>query len=94
VPSIFPAYAGAGLGCRSSISRRIFRNSFFGTAPSVNWNVTYRPWRATLAPILISFSGKAVSDQCSTYLGDANFRLWLRVLKKSEPTDFVQLSFL
>ncbi len=39
-PSISPAYAGAGLGRRSSIRLRIFRNSSLGTATSANWNVT------------------------------------------------------
>ncbi len=33
----------------------------------------------TLAPILMSFSRKAVSDQCSTSVGDAPVRLWLCV---------------
>jgi len=56
------------------MSRRIFRNSFLGTATSANWNVTYRPWRTILAPILISFSRNAVSDQCPTSVGDANGR--------------------
>ncbi len=31
-----------------------------------------RPWRTTLAPILTSFSRSAVSDQCSTSLGDVD----------------------
>ncbi len=39
-PSISLAYAGAGLGRRSSIRLRIFWNSFLGTATSANWNVT------------------------------------------------------
>ena len=39
-PSISPAYAGAGLGRRSSIRLKIFRNSSLGTATSANWNVT------------------------------------------------------
>ena len=47
-----PAYAGTGLRRRSSIRLRIFRNSFLGTATSANWNVKYRPWRMTFAPIL------------------------------------------
>ena len=33
-------YAGAGLGRRSSIRLRIFRNSSLGTATSANWKVT------------------------------------------------------
>ncbi len=55
-PWISPAYAGAGLGRRSSIRLRIFRNKLLGTAISASWNVMYRPWRPTLAPILTSFS--------------------------------------
>ena len=48
-PSIFPAYAGAGLRCcRSSIKLSIFRTSSLGTATSANWNVTYRPWLTAL----------------------------------------------
>jgi hypothetical protein len=50
-PSIPLTYAGAALRRRSSIRLRIFRNSSFGTATSANWNVTYRPWLTTLAPI-------------------------------------------
>ncbi len=72
VPPISSAYAGAGLGRRSSIRPRIFRNSSFGTATSANWSVTYRPWRTTLAPILTSFSRSVVSDQCSTSFGKAS----------------------
>ena len=70
-------HVGAGFGRRPSISRRISANSRRGIATSAIWNVTYRPCRTTLAPILISFSRKVVSDQCSTSLGGANFRLWL-----------------
>ena len=39
-----------------------FWNSSLGTATSANWNVTYRPWFTTLAPILTSFSRSVVSD--------------------------------
>ncbi len=42
-PSIFPAYAGAGLRRRSSIRLRNFRNSSFGTGTSAIWYVTHRP---------------------------------------------------
>ena len=65
------------LGRRSSIRRRIFRNRSFGTATSANWNVTYRPWRTTLAPILTSFSRSVVNDQCSTSFGKASVRMKL-----------------
>ena len=71
-PSIFPAYAGAGLGRRSSIRLRISRNRFRGTATSANWNVTYRPWLTTLEPIFTSFSRSVVSDPCSTSFGNAD----------------------
>ncbi len=37
------------------------------------------PWRTTFAPILMSFSGSVVSDQCSTSFGNARVRLWLCV---------------
>ena len=65
-------YAGTGLRRRSSIRLRIFRNSSLGTATSANWDVTYRPWRTTLAPILTSFSRSVVNDQRSTSFGKAN----------------------
>ncbi len=62
----FPsAYAGAGLRRRSSIKLKIFWNKLLDTATSANWNVTYRPWLTTLAPIFTNFSRSVVSDQCS-----------------------------
>ncbi len=76
-PWISSAYAGAGLRRNSSIRRRISRNRFRGTAISANWNVTYRPWRTTLAPILTSFSRSVVTDQCSTSFSKANVRMKL-----------------
>ena len=82
-PSIPPAYARAGLGRRSSIRLRIFRNNSLGTATSANWNVTYRPWRTTLAPILTSFSRSVVRDQCSTSFGKASVRMKLARLYAS-----------
>ncbi len=39
-------------------------------ATSASCKVISRPWRTTLAPILISFSRKVVSDQCSTASGN------------------------
>ncbi len=54
-------HVGAGCGRRPSISRRIVANSRRGIATSASWNVTYRPCRTILAPILISFS-RSVSD--------------------------------
>jgi hypothetical protein len=68
LPSIAPVYAGAGLGRKSSISLRIFRNKSLGTATSANWNVTYRPWLTTFAPIFTNFSGSVVRDQSPTGL--------------------------
>ncbi len=61
-PSISSAYAGTGLGRGSSIRLKIFRNRSLDTATSANWNVTYRPWRTTLTPILTSLSRSVVND--------------------------------
>ncbi len=83
-PVVLPRYGfprptpERGLARRSSIRRRISRNRLRGTGTSANWNVTYRPCRTTLARILISFSSKAVGDQCSTASGNARVRLWLK----------------
>ena len=52
------AYAGAGLGRGSSIRRKILVNRHLGIATSASCNVMQRPWRTTLAPILIGFSRK------------------------------------
>ncbi len=65
---------GKGAGRSPSMRRRIFRNSSLGTATSANWNVTYRPWLTTFAPIFTNFSHSVVSDQCSTSFGKANAR--------------------
>ena len=65
-PSISPAYAGAGLDRRSSIRLRIFRNSSLGTATSANWNVTYRPWLTTLAPIFRLVAASSSGDTSVT----------------------------
>jgi hypothetical protein len=40
-------------------------------ATSAIWNTTYRAPETTLAPILMSFSRKVVSDLCLTPLGRA-----------------------
>jgi hypothetical protein len=53
---IAPAYAGAGLGRRSSIRLKIFRNSCLAAATPASWNVTYRPWLTTFAPTFTNFS--------------------------------------
>jgi hypothetical protein len=63
------AHAGAD-GARSrAMSNRISWNICRGTATSAVWKVTYRPWLMTLAPILISFSRRLVSDHVSTVFG-------------------------
>ena len=49
------AYAGAGLGRRSSIGARTFWNEPLGTATSANWNVTYRPMADHLGTDLDQF---------------------------------------
>jgi hypothetical protein len=49
----------------------------YGTATSAIWNVTWRPWLTTLAPILISFSRKLVRDHGSAVLGIASVRMKL-----------------
>ena len=49
-------HGGKGAGRSPSMSRRIFRNKSLGTATSASWNVTYRPWLTTLAPIFTNFS--------------------------------------
>ena len=56
------------------IRSRIALNSLRGTAISAIWNVVYRAWVTTLAPILISFSRSVVSDLCFTTLGNASLR--------------------
>ncbi len=46
---------------------------FLGTATTANWNVTYRQWFTTLAPIPISYSRSVVIDQRSASSGRTNF---------------------
>ncbi len=41
-------------------------------ATSADWNVIYRPWLTTLAPIFTSFSHSVVNDQCSKFYGSTN----------------------
>jgi len=65
-----PAPASFGLALNCPIRPRISRKSSLGTATSAIWNTTYRECLTTLAPILISFSRKVVSDQCSTLGGN------------------------
>ncbi len=67
-------HGGKGAGRSPSMRLRIFRNSSLGTA---DWNVTYRPCRTTLAPILMSFSSGEVCDKCLTSPGGANVGFWL-----------------
>ena len=56
-------------GTSREIRRRMVLNSCREMATSAIWNVTYRAWVTTLAPILISFSLKVVIDQCLTLGG-------------------------
>jgi hypothetical protein len=58
-----------------SIPARRCPNTRLGTATSANWNVTSLAWRATLAPILTSFSRSVVSDQRRMLCGEASRRL-------------------
>ena len=73
-------HVGAGFGRRPSIIRRISANSRRGIATSASWNVTYRPWLTTLAPILISFPRGVVNDQCLTSSRNASVRTKLTML--------------
>ena len=65
-------HVSAGLGRRPSISCRFAANRRRGIATSASWNVTDRPCRTTLPPILIGFSRSVLSDQCATSLGRAD----------------------
>ncbi len=38
-------------------------NRHLGIATSASWNVIQRPWRTTLAPILIGFSREVSNDR-------------------------------
>lgn len=49
-------------------------NSIRGTATSAIWKAKWRPWLTTLAPILIGFSFRLVSDQCLIGSGVASVR--------------------
>ncbi len=61
-----------GGGRRSAIKPRTCANRARDTAISASWNVTYRPWRTTLAPILTSFCRSIVNDQRSASSGGAH----------------------
>ena len=65
---------GRGAGRRRSIRRRMLANRLLGIAASAGWNVTWRRWRTTLAPILIGLSRSVAGDQCSAALGKASVR--------------------
>jgi len=47
-------------------------NRLLGMATSAIWKATVRPWRTTLAPILISFYGNVVRDPSSTSFGNVD----------------------
>ncbi len=49
--------------------RRMSANRSLGMAISAIWNVTNRPYRTTLAPILISFSGSMGRDDLTSVVG-------------------------
>ena len=70
------AHAGTGLGgCRSSaVSRRKSVSRVLGIATSAIWKATLRPWLKILAPILISFSFRLVSDQFLIASGSTRIR--------------------
>jgi len=70
-------HAGAGGARNRAISDRISWNICRGTATSATWKVTQPPWMTTLAPILISFSRRLVSDYGSAALGIASVRMRL-----------------
>jgi hypothetical protein len=64
-------------GRKPSIGRRISPSKFLGTAASAIWKTTWRPWLATLAPNLMSFSQKLVNDHHSAVSGIADVRMKL-----------------
>lgn len=55
-----------------SILLRISANDVRGTATSVGWNVTLRPFRTTLAPTYASFSRREVREYRSRGLAKAS----------------------
>jgi hypothetical protein len=75
-----PAHAGAGGARNRTISDRMSANICRDTATSALWQVTYRPWVTTFAPILISFSRKLVNDHLSAAFGIASVRIKLPML--------------
>ena len=62
-------HVGAGFGRRPSIIRGISANSRRGIATWASWNVTYRPCRTTLAPILTSLSRSVDRDYFTSVAG-------------------------
>src|SRR6516225_10943575 len=79
LPHFMPLAAHAGVGGARSraISDRMSANICRDTATSAIWNVMYRPWLTTFAPILISFSRRLVSDHGSAAFGIASVRMKL-----------------
>src|SRR5208282_1341269 len=65
LPDPGPLHAGAGGVRNRAMSMRISLNICPDTATSAIWNATWRPWLTTLAPILIGFSRRLVSDRGS-----------------------------
>ncbi len=56
---------------RFAINPRTCANRERDTATSASWNVTYRPWRTTLAPILTSFSRSVVAVMAQRHTSQA-----------------------
>jgi hypothetical protein len=53
---------------------RMVANKSRVIANSAVWDMTYRAWRTTFAPMLISFFRSVVIDQCFTGLSSASRR--------------------
>lgn len=66
---IYPLAPAGSL--RRPVACKMDRNTCRGTATSAIWKTIFREWRATFAPILISFSRNVVNVQCRTALGNA-----------------------
>jgi hypothetical protein len=72
------SHIGEALGiiaAKRRIRLRIVRYSRRRTATSASWDVMYRAWRTTFAPIWPSLTRSAVSVQCLTLRGNARRRI-------------------
>ncbi len=70
-------HGGKGAGRTQSIRCGIPSNRALWIATSASWNVIKRPWRTTLAPILMTLSRCAVSNQATTFQSSPYVRVWL-----------------